>query len=703
MTTESKKSPAPEQASEAVPQRPRTENPTAEAIFEQASGAGNLISSKFGDGKSRAEALTADQRQALGESLSEYFGKLDSDEGIRAPEGRILRAFDYCDSRNVDDLIDRAIVPALAASPVEQPAAAPADERAECIEWANANGFTKYHESMCAAWEERARRATSAKQAAAALPQSVLDALRFYANGSHFNIDNDHQDFDTVSGEPVNWLYSTRDDDTTMIEDGSIAKAALCGKPLGFEDPESPVEGEVFGARPAAAQAVVAELARMTRMFHAACHDLGLINEALGLDPDDGGAAPILDAIAELKGRATSANETGAEGLDGLAHELWAAAQLTSGEGIEDGVQRIVAFVSRCPAMATAAPADGDREFHIAAVQLVNDMMDAWQSGTPYRSVSSGIHARINALLTAPIPDAAAPSPADELAAFEAWYERTCPISAEALRTGACDESIQESRDEMALGFSAGVAYARAAASPAAEAVEAWINYPVITNGGEFAGYGEPELSFERLGYGYDTSRAVRLIAAAPQPAQADAPADGTYVTASERDQIIKALAASLPRSTEEYRQQICDAIRAAGAPAEAREQPKSLAEVWDSALEQIKTDPALLARLRAAIDSAPADARSGDAIARSKRILALVDDYHEKPTSDNRTSLRKALMAEFETAPPTARVASLTDEQREAIKFAVTWFDQSVLPNTPYSGYSKALHALLNGADHDQ
>ncbi|WP_063888222.1 hypothetical protein [Burkholderia ubonensis] len=69
----------------------------------------------------RADALTDDLRQALGESISEYFGKLDSDEGIRAPEGRILRAFDYCDSRNVDDLIDRAIEPALAASPVEQP------------------------------------------------------------------------------------------------------------------------------------------------------------------------------------------------------------------------------------------------------------------------------------------------------------------------------------------------------------------------------------------------------------------------------------------------------------------------------------------------------------------------------------------------------------------------------------------------------
>lgn len=46
---------------------------------------------------------------------------------------------------------------------------------------------------------------------------------------------------------------------------------------------------------------LTAELASMTRMFHAACADLGAINEALGLDPDDGGASPIIDAIAELK------------------------------------------------------------------------------------------------------------------------------------------------------------------------------------------------------------------------------------------------------------------------------------------------------------------------------------------------------------------------------------------------------------------
>jgi hypothetical protein len=80
------------------------------------------------------------------------------------------------------------------------------------------------------------------------LPQSVLDALRFYAHGHHYNIDSDHQQFDTVSGEPQNWLFSERDDDCTMIEDGSIARAALCGGGQGFEEPTTPVEGEIFRA-----------------------------------------------------------------------------------------------------------------------------------------------------------------------------------------------------------------------------------------------------------------------------------------------------------------------------------------------------------------------------------------------------------------------------------------------------------------------
>ncbi|WP_340700849.1 hypothetical protein [Burkholderia cenocepacia] len=41
------------------------------------------------------------------------------------------------------------------------------------------------------------------------------------------------------------------------------------------------------------------------------------------------------------------------------------------------------------------------------------------------------------------------------------------------------------------------------------------------------------------------------------------------------------------------------------------------------------------------------------DAIARSKRILALVDEYHENPNRDTRTALRVALMDEFRPTAP--------------------------------------------------
>lgn len=45
------------------------------------------------------------------------------------------------------------------------------------------------------------------------------------------------------------------------------------------------------------------ELEQYKRMFEAACVDLGLINDELGLDPNDGGSKPIIDAIKELKAK----------------------------------------------------------------------------------------------------------------------------------------------------------------------------------------------------------------------------------------------------------------------------------------------------------------------------------------------------------------------------------------------------------------
>ncbi|WP_175969638.1 hypothetical protein [Burkholderia sp. BCC0322] len=82
---------------------------------------------------SRADALTGDKRQALGEALTEYFAELDRNIGIDTPD-RILSLIDYHNDRFIDDLIDRAIVPAIFASPVEQHEAAPAG--AAMLDWA---------------------------------------------------------------------------------------------------------------------------------------------------------------------------------------------------------------------------------------------------------------------------------------------------------------------------------------------------------------------------------------------------------------------------------------------------------------------------------------------------------------------------------------------------------------------------------------
>lgn len=70
-------------------------------------------------------------------------------------------------------------------------------------------------------------------------------------------------------------------------------------------------------------------------------------------------------------------------------------------------------------------------------------------------------------------------------------------------------------------------------------------------------------------------------------------------------------------------------------------------------------------ARASEAGETHPDDAMRGDAIARSKRILALVDDYHERPTADNRTALRHALHDAF-TAALAQQAVTLTDAARD-------------------------------------
>lgn len=73
-------------------------------------------------------------------------------------------------------------------------------------------------------------------------------ALRFYARGEHYNLD-ESEEFDTVSGEPENWLCSGLDDSATMIENGRVALFALRGIETNWIDGDEdctpqPVEGE---------------------------------------------------------------------------------------------------------------------------------------------------------------------------------------------------------------------------------------------------------------------------------------------------------------------------------------------------------------------------------------------------------------------------------------------------------------------------
>lgn len=86
-----------------------------------------------------------------------------------------------------------------------------------------------------------------------------------------------------MSGEPQNWLFSERDDDCTMIEDGSIAKAALCGCAQGFEEPPEPLEGEVLLAAPvapAAPQVIPKEVREAVESMAALYETNGIYDDA---------------------------------------------------------------------------------------------------------------------------------------------------------------------------------------------------------------------------------------------------------------------------------------------------------------------------------------------------------------------------------------------------------------------------------------
>ncbi|WP_254218023.1 helix-turn-helix domain-containing protein [Burkholderia multivorans] len=243
---------------------------------------------------------------------------------------------------------------------------------------------------------------------------------------------------------------------------------------------------ELFRARATSANDTgaegAAELESMTRMFHAACHDLGLINEALGLDPDDGGAEPILDAIAELRAQIASAQTD--------EPVAWA---------VYNGWSRICFYMT-----------EEDARDHAQKAQKNYDL--------------SGLLA---AFRVVPLYAAPQPSPADERAAFEKVF----PMPADCQRIGSgptagyapTEYGAWEAHDFIRRweGWKA-----RAAASPAA----------VTTMPNEFQRIGirwlQDELSkynFEPNGFEDQRRNAlqalcVALLEAAPQPARAATP-----------------------------------------------------------------------------------------------------------------------------------------------------------------------------------
>ena len=73
----------------------------------------------------------------------------------------------------------------------------------------------------------------------------LRQALRFYAHKLHFEI-HDQLAWDTVSGEPSNFLCDSAD--TATVENGWIARSALRGEPLDFEEELAPIEGEYGGS-----------------------------------------------------------------------------------------------------------------------------------------------------------------------------------------------------------------------------------------------------------------------------------------------------------------------------------------------------------------------------------------------------------------------------------------------------------------------
>ncbi|KGU91202.1 hypothetical protein X880_6057 [Burkholderia pseudomallei MSHR4032] len=325
-----------------------------------------------------------------------------------------------------------------------------------------------------------------------------------------------------------------------------------------------------------------------------------------------------------------------------------------------------------------AAPISSDPESRATAAQLVRDMMTdlsrtieerdrAEEVGTrlantvgeflgvdvgEWSSANDPILAAIEALETRS-PAMAAAAPADERAAFD--LAEFCEL----IDDYQCAQK-DGTHDERAKARFALMNACRAAASPAAEAV-ATVEVGSMEHG---------PFTFQTTPYGADTlPKGVHSLYAAPQPAQAASPAAEAREPMNEvlfgNDEALEMAADTLDRLGE------------------------------DSAAAGVRAVAYELRMLAHKARCAPADAgeaasfgwaqpKGGNYFTRNelsaKRIGGLVPVY---------------------TAPPAARVASLTDEQRESIEHAATWLGRS--EDLQNKAHAKRLCDLLNGPDNDR
>ncbi|KVH78408.1 hypothetical protein WJ41_03190 [Burkholderia ubonensis] len=522
---------------------------------------------------SHADALTEERRQALGEALTEYFATLDSDAGIRAQNGRILRTFDYCDSRNIDDLIDRAIVPALTVSPVEQPAAAP-------------DGAEPPRHIVDAAMEVARHQYRHGVTRASIIAIWVALGKPWYAVATSANETG-------VEGadEPYQVIVDVRDLFTFL--------RAAWREGQHHDREDVPDQANSWSAASDYANKTIERWTSMRPIV------------------------PRSPAMAE-------------EAAAGLAHELWAAAQIhpRNGDGIEDAVRRITAILTRSPAMAAAAPAD-----ERAALESIREYgranEDMW------------LVDKCNAALN----DRAAASPAAEAVAIPVEWDQDAAI--EALSDFPRGSIWYEFLEEVGFDPTSGPTY-------------------VLTVQGR--------AMLDQLKSAYF---------AAPQPAQADAPAEAREPARHEWDATGERCVKCGDKDW--FADPHCSESRIkGGAPADAGEarEPHSDDVAVDSFAAVMKHKLAL----------ARDKGRGGWETCSPADLSRMLREHVEK--GDPRDVANFCMMLWHHGSPiviasPAARVESLTANQRSAIKQA-----QQLAGAMGYPGVESILGALLNGAD---